>query len=151
MTSKKGTCFENGSTYHYRDTCPKLNRQKGGNHNNNNNHNNQAPKDKEYKYIAPSDDKTILKRDNKYWQFCRYCKCKYTSKVGLYNLSHTSSEHLFKQDTSDVSNNFLDTPTGNNATIGMDTNGRDGNNNNIAKFKDNKSNEDEDNVNNLQF
>ena len=69
----------------------------------------------------------------------------------MYNSSHTSSEHLFKQDTSDVSDNVLDIPTGNNATIGMDTNGLDGNNNNIAKFKDNKSNEDEDNVNNLQF
>ena len=29
-SKKKGACFECGSTDHYRDTCPKLNRQKGG-------------------------------------------------------------------------------------------------------------------------
>ena len=58
----------NAEVKNYRDTCPKLNCQKGGNHNttnSKNHHNNQAPKDEEWKYIAPSDDKTILKRDNK--------------------------------------------------------------------------------------
>ena len=96
------------------------------------------------------DDKTTLKRDNKEWEFFRHCKCRHTGKVGLYNLSHTSSEHRFKQVTSDVSINVVDTPARDNTTIGIDTGEDDENKINSKKFKDN-SNEDEDKVNILQF
>ena len=61
VSGKKGACFECGSTDHYRDTCPKLNRQKGGNNNNNSNNNNNNATNKEWKYIAPLDETTTLK------------------------------------------------------------------------------------------
>ena len=138
---KKGACFECGNIEHYRDTCPKLNRQKGGNNNNNNATN------KDWKYIAPLDETTTLKRDNKEWKFCSHCKCRHTGKIGLYNLSHTSSEHRFKQVASDEIT-VLETPAGNNASIGMETNESDGNTTNGTKSKNNNN---EENENDLQF
>lgn len=47
-----------------------------------------------WKYIHPANDDQILIVNGKTFKFCKYCKCHSTQKVGFYQLSHSSSDHV---------------------------------------------------------
>ena len=80
----------------YNDAPSRDNSSNNGNSSNRNDGNQRSPimlPPGIWKYIHPKDpDQVIIIRDAKYY-FCAKCSCARTGKVGMYNLTHSTSQH----------------------------------------------------------
>jgi hypothetical protein len=84
-------CFRCGENHHIRN-CPQPDKRRNATstYQTGSNSKGLAP----WKYIEPKNlSSTITDQHGKVWKFCTKCMCRYTKKVGIYQLSHYDNEH----------------------------------------------------------
>ena len=90
-------CFKCQSVFHLANSpkCPHYKSRtprNGGGHSNSSQQNTTIDA---WKYLHPADEnQTLLDHNGKQWFFCKHCKCRKTDKIGFYNLSHCSKDHV---------------------------------------------------------